>query len=199
MNKIFDLLAPGNDDYIQYSERCNAIDILRASAEEHIQSNCLMYSVVLSEALLAYGIKSKVVICKPYDFYFNADCHCMVHAYIDEYRKWILFDPAYNSVYRCKGRFLSLQELRKCIISGSNIVIFGLDKKTDDIKSMIESLSQYLVVFFCLEYNGFNCHSKVYDNNINILFPKRYEILPVFSTEYNNTEISFYDDGFWMM
>jgi len=198
MNKIFEILSPGNDDYEKYSTRCNAIEIITASLEKKIQCNCMMYSVVLSEALLAYGIDSKVIICRPFDFILNTDCHCLVHAFIKEYNKWIVFDPAYNSVYRHSGKFLNIPELRECIITGKKIIKFGFNDKEKNHNEFIKTMAQYLVSFFCLENNHFNCHSNTY-NNIHILLPINYKKELNFTTKYNQTIVSFYDKGYWLM
>lgn len=200
MNKIFEQLSPGNDDYPDFYSNCNAIDIITASMSRNIQCNCIMYSVVLSEALLSYGIKSKVVICRPYDFLSDTDCHCMVHAYIDGYKKWIAFDPAHNTVYRCDGKFLSIPELRECIIEQRKIIMFGVEKgKEGRVQSLLNSMAKYLVVFFCLEYNGFNCQSDNYENNLHVLLPINYKEMPKLVTKYSQTKITFYDKGFWLM
>jgi len=199
MNYVFRTLIRGNRDYVYYQKKCNTLDILSATKKNFIESNCLMYSVVLSEILLAFGIRARVVICRPYNFYENTNCHCMVHAFIRNLNKWVVLDPAYNAMYRDeKGLFLNIQELRNIIISREHYSIFSYREEKLKVMNEIKSyLPQYLVVFFSLQKNYFNCFSNTDNNVVNILMPKKYETAYLNTVRDDKTNITFNDIAFW--
>ena len=94
----------------------NCINILEKTRTEKIKSNCWMFAVVLNEIFLSFGYKSRMIRCMPFDLRFN-DCHCVVQAYVQEYRKWVMFDAAFGAYYTDDQRKpLNLKEIRECII-----------------------------------------------------------------------------------
>ena len=193
MNYTFKSLIPGNDDYPKVKDKCNSIFILNSTKAMRIKSNCYMYCVVLVELLLCYGIKSRVVICRPIEFYKTSDCHCMVHAYIKELKKWIALDPANCSSFRDKdGSFINVSEIRRKIIENKPYYVFC---STRDHATMIkEYLPYYLGAFFSLRYNGFNLYSTEAHNEVNVLLPVRFKRGGIC---FPHTNITFNDFSFW--
>lgn len=197
MNYVFLTLKPGNADYPKVKNECHTLNILMQRNNFDIECNCLMYSVVMSEILLSYGIKAKVIICRPFDFYTNSDCHCVVQAFIRNYNKWIAFDPSNNAAFRHSGKFLSVPEIRTCLTKEDNIVVFGARINSPTLQILKSYLAKYFVVFSCLKNNTYNCHSGNLDNEIRFLLPLIYKSEPTITTAYKRTSITYYDEGFW--
>ena len=124
--------------------------------------NCVGLSTVLSECLLAIGIKARKVFimpCSPYD----GDNHVVAQAYIKEIGKWIMFDPTLNAYLNNeKGEYLSLLELRSHLADQSPIFFNKEAKYNDDewteesAKSNIEYLAKNVFYFQMSEINTFN-------------------------------------------
>jgi hypothetical protein len=195
LNYTFKNLISGNDNYSTIRNKCNSLFILNATKTSAIKSNCYMYCVVLTELLLCYGIKSRLVICRPFDFYKNTDCHCMVHAYIKELHKWIALDPANCASFRDEdGNFISIPEIRKKIIENKTYSIFCSTKNNS---LMIKNyLPYYLFAFFSFEINNFNSYASSTPNAINVLLPSLFKNndinIPNMNITYN--EISFWNN-----
>lgn len=92
----------------------NSLDLLNYSYNNGSAYgiNCVALATILSECLLAVGIKARRVFlmpCSPYD----GDNHAVAHAYIREMNKWVMFDPTLNAYFANEqGEYLSLLELR---------------------------------------------------------------------------------------
>lgn len=193
LNYTFKNLISGNDDYQKLNDKCNSLFVLNTTKTKGIQSNCYMYCVVLTELLLCYGIKSRLIICRPFDFYKSTDCHCMVHAYIKELGKWIALDPANCASFRDeKGVFLSIPEIRKKIIEDKKYFIFC---STNNHSAMIQNyLPYYLLTFFSFKDNGFNSYSSNVLNHINALLPLLFK---KHTSSVPNMDITFNEFSFW--
>lgn len=193
LNYTFKTLISGNDDYSKMSDKCNSLYILTQTKTNAIKSNCYMYCVVLTELLLCYGIKARLVICRPFDFYKNTDCHCMVHAYVEELQKWIALDPANGASFRDEnGSFISIPEIRRKIIENKKYFVFC---STQYNSLMLKNyLTYYLFSFFSFEINGFNSYTRGVPNSVNVLLPflfKQHNIV------VPNMHITFNDISFW--
>ena len=80
--------------------------------------NCMHLSIILSECLLAVGIKAYALGCYP-KVYKN-DNHVVVHAWLPEESRWILLDPSWDACFTDEaGRILSAPELRGRLASGA--------------------------------------------------------------------------------
>lgn len=188
----FDNLIAGNQDYYKYQSNCNAITILEDTKRNKIRSNCYMYSTVLTELLLSYNFKARLIVCRPYNFYQNTDCHCMVHVFVESQNKWILVDPANCAMYRnINGEYISIAELRQYIISEREYNIFGVSREySQNIKKF---LPQYMAVFFCFQNNGYNTYSNNSKNCINVLLPKCFKV----KIKIDGVNISYCEKSFW--
>lgn len=193
LNYTYNNLIPGNDHYDTLKENCNSIFILKKTKTDKIRSNCYMYSVVLTELLLCYGIKARLIICRPFDFYKNSNCHCMVHAYIKSIERWIALDPANCASFRdINGNFISISEIRKKIINDKYYSIFCSTQKNSIM--LKNYLPYYLFSFFSFENNGFNLYTSKELNRVNVLLPI------LFKTEVDldsNINIVYNDNSFW--
>jgi hypothetical protein len=89
-------------------------------------SNCFIAATVLQECFLAMGYKTRMVRCMPIDLRFN-ECHCMTIAYVNEFKKFVVFDSAMGGIYIDeKGMPLSINEMRHRIIDEKVIKIRSL-------------------------------------------------------------------------
>ncbi len=92
----------------------NSLSLLNYSYDKGNQSgiNCVALATILSECLLAIGLKARRVFlmpCSPYD----GDNHVVTQVYIRELKKWVMLDPTLNAYFTNEsGDFLSLLELR---------------------------------------------------------------------------------------
>ena len=100
------------------AEPFHCLNILEKTWTDQMTSNCWMFSVVLNEIYLSVGYRSRMVRCMPLDLRF-CDCHCVVQAYVEQYRKWVTFDPSFGTYYCNTQKVpLNLKEIREYIIRG---------------------------------------------------------------------------------
>jgi hypothetical protein len=98
-------------------EPCDALNILAHRKKGSLF--CIHNSIVLNEALLSLGIQSRLLWCYPYEF--DCDCHVVVVAYIDEFDKWVLLDPTFNTYFHgLDGVPLSPLEIRAAYLDGKS-------------------------------------------------------------------------------
>jgi len=73
---------------------------------------CSFHATVLAEMLLSIGIKAIKTSCLPKDF--DGDMHVAVLAYMKEMKKWVFFDPTFNTCFFDEaGNPLSMMEIRE--------------------------------------------------------------------------------------
>ena len=74
--------------------------------------NCYMLSIVLTEACLSLGLRSRLVSLNPLNPY-DYDNHVVVVAWCASQSKWVMIDPSYNTYLSdSEGRILSPWETR---------------------------------------------------------------------------------------
>ena len=124
--------------------------------------NCVALSTVLSDCLMAIGIKARKVFimpCSPYD----GDNHVVAEAYSKEMGKWVMLDPTLNAYFKNEqNNCLSLLELRQHLADQAH-VFFNKEAKYNDkewteesAQSNIEYLAKNLFYFQLAEINTFN-------------------------------------------
>jgi hypothetical protein len=90
-------------------QETNSLSILNERKKGNLI--CLYQAIVMNEILLSINIKSRVVKCMPCNF--DGDFHVVVIVYIDEFHKWILFDPTFNTYFVDKKNIpLTIDEIR---------------------------------------------------------------------------------------
>ena len=73
--------------------------------------NCKHLSIILSECLLAVGVKAYALWCFPK--VYEGDNHVVVQVWLPEEKRWIMVDPSFNLyVMDDTGRILDAPELR---------------------------------------------------------------------------------------
>jgi len=80
--------------------------------------NCKHLSIILSECLLAVGVKAYALWCFPK--VYEGDNHVVVQAWLPEEERWIMLDPSWDAYFTDEaGRILSAPEVRGRLASGA--------------------------------------------------------------------------------
>ncbi len=113
--RLLNWVSDNNYHYGMYNAgiKNTAMDLLAYSFNrgEEYGINCRSLSMILTECLLAVGVKARVMYifpCSPYDF----DNHVVCEAYISELNKWVMLDPTYNLYATDNGTPLGIMEIR---------------------------------------------------------------------------------------
>jgi hypothetical protein len=160
----------------------NSLDLLNYAYSKGILCgiNCVALATILSECLLAIGLKARRVFimpCSPYD----GDNHVVTHVYIKEMNKWVMLDPTLNAyVTSEQGEYLSLLDLRN-YLANQKIVFFNNEAKyNDDIwtaesaKENIEYYAKNLFYFQTFEKSTFD-DGNATENRFITLSPQGYD------------------------
>lgn len=189
-NIVHAILIPGNGDYGLIENECCA-KIILSKTSQGLKSNCFMYCVTLAELLLMYHIPARVIICRPFDYYENTDCHCLVHAFISSKKKWVALDPANNAIFSSEEfGTLSIQELCCSIREGKAYRVNGVH--SDYSQKIKDYLPQYLFCFFTFQKNAIGYY-RLNANRMNALFPRIYSI----PSESDKIIITSNSNEFW--
>jgi hypothetical protein len=141
----------------------NSLDLLNYAYDKGnlCGINCVALATILSECLLAIGLKARRVFlmpCSPYD----GDNHVVTHVYIREMNKWVMLDPTYNAFFsNGQGEYLSLLDLRNYLSNQEPVFINNEAKYNDDIwtsentKENIEYFAKNLFYFQTSEKSTF--------------------------------------------
>lgn len=79
--------------------------------------NCRYKAIVLTDILIAFGIMA-------YPVGLNNGDHIVVHLYLREEKKWVLFDPSFNTYFTdSDNNILNVFEMRDCFIDGKEIIV----------------------------------------------------------------------------
>ncbi len=182
---FFELYQKNNEEYI--FEKFNALFLLDYAKKNNHKNRftCWHFAVFLTELLLSFGIKAKMIRCigNYKEFEFN-DCHCVVHAYSEFFKKWVLLDPANSSIYYDDRKVpLSLNELRETITKNKRIFLLNADKEF--IQGLIKYWKKNLYRFQCDLVNEYGLEDSVKHRTIINLIPE--------SEEYKN--FSYINNG----
>lgn len=148
--------------------------------------NCVALAIILSECLLAVGLKARRVFlmpCSPYD----GDNHVVTQVYIREMKKWVMLDPTLNAYFsNGQGEYLSLLELRNHLANQKPVFFNNEAKYNDDqwniesTKENIEYFAKNLFYFQTSEMSSFGDGSAVEEGTVPVnrsitLCPKGYD------------------------
>lgn len=85
--------------------------------------NCRYKAIVLTDILLAFGIKAYPVAMVDANKDGN---HLTVQAYLSNEKKWVLLDPSFNTYFTdSDNNILNVFELRDCFLDGKEPIIHG--------------------------------------------------------------------------
>ena len=141
----------------------NSLDLLNYSYDKGnlCGINCVALAKILSECLLAIGLKARSVFimpCSPYD----GDNHVVTHLYIKKMNKWVMLDPTINAYFKNEqGEYLSLLDLRNHLANQKPVFFDNEAKYNDDIwtaesaKENIEYYAKNLFYFQTYEKSTF--------------------------------------------
>ena len=100
----------------------NSLKILHYCHETGNGVNCVYMSIVLNEAYLSLGIKSRVIQGNCRKFIFNGDWHAFNIVWSNTLRKWIFMDVMKLACFTDEsGRLLSVAEIREHLIEGKTL------------------------------------------------------------------------------
>jgi hypothetical protein len=98
--------------------------------------NCRALSRILTECLLALGIRARTLFLMP-ALPYDVDCHVVTHAYIKELGRWIMLDPTFNSYVMDKNKnILNVFEIRE-LLKDQGYIFFneGINHNGDEVES----------------------------------------------------------------
>lgn len=140
----------------------DALTLLKRSYKTEDGINCLSLSIVLSECLLALGIRARVVYMMP-EAIEDGDNHVVVEAYISEWEKWIMLDATYGTY--CEDELenvLNLGELKKVIHSNEKYIFsknLNYNGETDlDVEDIRNYYAKNVFFFRCKSVQGYGAH-----------------------------------------
>lgn len=85
--------------------------------------NCYNHAIVLNATLLAIGIYSRCIWCKPFDV-ANLEYHVVNVAYIKQYGKWIMLDSANQVIcYDDRNMPMDIMDIRHALVENLPIRI----------------------------------------------------------------------------
>lgn len=137
--------------------------------------NCVAFATILSECLLAVGLKARRVFlmpCSPYD----GDFHAVTHVYIREMSKWAMLDPTFDLYFlNEKGEILSLLDLRNCLANQTSVYT-NKEAKYNNIEYFAKNLF-YFQMFEKSTFSEGNAigEGQVSENRTVILSPKGFD------------------------
>ncbi len=112
-----------HDNQEKWITRLNAISLYKYVKAIPTGFNCRWHSIMLSELLLAIGIKNTFITCLPEDKN-DGDCHVVNLVWLPEKEKWVMIDSDMTEyVVDEAGNILSLFEMRDYICSGKDFEI----------------------------------------------------------------------------
>lgn len=146
MHFVFESLSEGDDGgKMLIVTQFSSLTIDKIKENSNRKLSCWVYSLYLTECFLSIGIPARMIRCLS-GLKFDNECHCVVVAYCDEYKKNVLFDVANNTVYYSyTGEPLSLPEFRDYIINKKRI--FYIQKGNHDKESLINYWVKNLSIF----------------------------------------------------
>jgi len=154
----------------------NSLDLLNYAYDKGELGgiNCVALATILSECMLAVGLKARRVFlmpCSPYD----GDFHAVTHVYINEMKKWVMIDPTFNLYFSNEqGEYLSLLELRNNLANQNSVLN---NNEAKDIS--IEYYAKNLFYFQMFEKSTFSegnaiGEGQISENRTVILSPQGY-------------------------
>jgi hypothetical protein len=105
------------DGEVGKPERLDTPSIFNYVDISHHAVNCRMKSIVLNEALLALGYRSRRISFIP--SIADSDTHSMVTVFSQTLQKWICLDPTFNThFYDASGNIMGFLEIREAYKKG---------------------------------------------------------------------------------
>ncbi len=139
----------------------NSIGLLEYSFDkgQDYGINCYMHAIVLTEACLSLGLKSRIVSLNPLNPY-DYDNHLVNVVWCTKFSKWVMVDSSYNG-YLCDagGEILNPWEVRdllcrhKTIVCNEELAYNGVKNNSEDY---LRYLAKNLFYLHSPSFSGFN-------------------------------------------
>ena len=139
----------------------NALGLLEYSFKkgQDYGINCYMLAIVLTEACLSLGLKSRIVSLNPLNPY-DYDNHLVTVVWCQNFSKWVMVDPSFNAYLRdAGGQILNPWEVRdllcqqKTILCNNELTHNGARYNSDEY---LLYLAKNLVYLHSPSFSGFN-------------------------------------------
>ncbi len=121
--------------------------------------NCYMHAIILTEACLSIGLKSRIVSLNPLNPY-DYDNHLVNIVWCNDFSKWVMIDSSFNGYLSDgAGHILNPWEIRdllcrrKTIVCNDELVFNGVTHNSDEY---ICYMAKNLVYMHSPSFNGFN-------------------------------------------
>lgn len=144
----------------------NSLSILQYCQETGNGVNCVMMAIVLNEAYLAMGFRSRVVHGNAKKFIFNGDWHAFNTVYSTTLSKWLFVDPTYQAYFSDADRnVLSIAEIREHLIKDKPLILNNdadYNGQRADQASYLHYLTKNMYRFSCAVQSAFG-HYWIFD------------------------------------
>lgn len=121
--------------------------------------NCYMHAIILTEACLSIGLKSRIISLNPLNP-FDYDNHLVSVIWCENLSKWVMLDPSYNGyVYNDKGESLNPWEIRDLLCRDQTVLCndeLDFNGKTSNSQDYLRYLAKNLFYMHSPTFYGFD-------------------------------------------
>jgi hypothetical protein len=181
----------GSQDIPAYTSISNLMD---KCILQHGTLHCGAMAWVLNDCYLAFGFKSRHVICLPKDSN-DFDCHSIVTVYSRTLKKWLWVDPTNDAyVMNEKGELLSIAEVRYRLVNGLPLIL-SPEANWNHVNSITSEF--YLYNYMAKNLYAIQCYVTGGGESLsNLLLPVEYKgVIP--RTKMNKPKCTNNPDVFW--
>lgn len=158
-------------------EVANGYAMLKVCVREGLTANCGGMASMLNSVLLAEGLKSRALVCRPHDT-TDSDCHCVDMVFIEKTQKWVLIDPTFDAYFLSQhGEYLSPAEVRRAMIDGDSLILpneINCNGLSEGKESYLNYMAKDLFRFSCLTTSSRDSSNKPRERQI-FLSPTGYQ------------------------
>lgn len=108
----------------------NTLDILEFAYKKSFKNaiNCRYKAIAFTDILLSCGLKAYPIALIGDKNSKNYGCHLVVHVFLRDINKWVVFDPSFNTYFTdIDNNALDVFELRRVFLNGEEPIIHGYD------------------------------------------------------------------------
>ena len=147
-----------HDNQKEWIDDRSAIPLWEYSRRVTTGFNCRWHSILLSELLLAVGIKNRFITCLPQNKN-DGDCHVVNLIWLPELNKWAMLDSdMVEYITDADGVPLSLEEMRETVIVGQTLNVCVLPGFEDSWVAAEEGI-KYMQAYWTKNLYWFCAHT----------------------------------------
>lgn len=150
----------------------NSLHLINVCREQNRGVNCRMMAIILNEAYLAMGFRSRFVTCLPLNA-DDPDCHVVNTVYAPSLGKWLYMDPSFGAYLTDEnGNLLSILEVRARLLTGEPLVLnkeVNYNGQPTETDYYLRYISKNLALMTCSKSSEFDLESKPFDGSNYIL------------------------------